>query len=463
MNKKIFGCIFVFFAGLCAFADFNRFNIPDSAEIRRAKAESWFFGDLGQLREKKSEIEKNAVGQEFQIRMEETDSTFAVVVAPKTLLETEIFTEKGVEKRTVDNFAGDSCGGWVLVKDSKTSKPLFLRIYFSQDSDEFVQFAPSGAKTLSDFVISGLYAAHSVPLGIPFEKLYTLSFEQIFSLTENLLPWKYADRQQGQFESKLQMIAAIRKNLERVVYCPDSCYDENGKPVFISSGKERKIDFEEIEKTSGKIENPVVVDDAGFLKWICDGLVEPVTGSFLYRNPLVMPTSEENKTGKKSIISQNYYLSFSLDWCRNLATAALSVKSHRNYLWKDSGVDVTLEPFASEVTDRGITQTAGYLKNSGYQIEKLKPLLFVLASTEPTYCYLAAIKRPLQDKKLSDSEIFAFDRCAVIFPLYDKNGRFNCVIFENGMELTFKQFAEKYKGSFIHLSRVLTENNFYLQ
>ena len=379
------------------------------------------------------------------------------------MLETEIFTEKGVEKRTVDNFAGDSCGGWVLVKDSKTSKPLFLRIYFSQDSDEFVQFAPSGAKTLSDFVISGLYAAHSVPLGIPFEKLYTLSFEQIFSLTENLLPWKYADRQQGQFESKLQMIAAIRKNLERVVYCPDSCYDENGKPIFISSGKERKIDFEEIEKTSGKIENPVVVDDAGFLKWICDGLVEPVTGSFLYRNPLVMPTSEENKTGKKSIISQNYYLSFSLDWCRNLAAAALSVKSHRNYLWKDSGVDVTLEPFASEVTDRGITQTAGYLKNSGYQIEKLKPLLFVLASTEPTYCYLAAIKRPLQDKKLSDSEIFAFDRCAVIFPLYDKNGRFNCVIFENGRELTFKQFAEKYKGSFIHLSRVLTENNFYLQ
>ena len=58
MNKKIFGCIFVFFAGLCAFADFNRFNIPDSAEIRRAKAESWFFGELGQLREKKSEIEK---------------------------------------------------------------------------------------------------------------------------------------------------------------------------------------------------------------------------------------------------------------------------------------------------------------------------------------------------------------------------------------------------------------------
>ena len=54
MNKKIFGCIFVFFAGLCAFADFNRFNIPDSAEIRRAKAESWFFGELGQLREKKS-------------------------------------------------------------------------------------------------------------------------------------------------------------------------------------------------------------------------------------------------------------------------------------------------------------------------------------------------------------------------------------------------------------------------
>lgn len=463
MKKKNFAGALVFFAVFFAFGEFNRFGIPDSTEIRRARTEDWFYAGLEVLREKKSEVVKNPLGQEFQIRMEESGSVFAVIVAPKVPLETEIYTENGVETTVIDTFPADACGSWVFIKNSSDGKPLKLRIYFSMDSEEYVQFTPSGSKTLADFVISGLYAVRSVPVGIPFERLYRSSFEQIFTITENLLPWAYTDRQQGQFDSKLRMISAIRKNLERVVYSPDSCYDEDGKPVFISTGESRTVDFDEIEKTRGKIEKPVTVDEAGFLKWIVDGLVEPVTGSLLYRKPLLVPTVEVNELGSKGVLAQNYDVMFCLDWCRNLAAAALSVKSKRNYLWKDSGVDVQIEPFASEVTESGFTQTAGYLKNSGYQIEKLKPVLYVLASTEPAYCYLAAIKRPVKETGLSASEVFVFDRCAVLFPLYDDEGRFNCVVFENGQELKFDQFLEKYRGCFVHLSRLLTENDFYLQ
>jgi hypothetical protein len=434
-------------------ADFNRLSIPDSTEIRKAAAESWFYDDLTDLREKHKELRKNALGQEFQIRMEETDDSFAVVIAPQMKMEMDLFTENGTERRVVDEYPGDACGSWLLIRNSVTGKPEKIRIFFSNNSEIYVQFSPLGTKTVADYVVAGLYASRAVPVGIPFEQLYTASIQQILLSTENILPWKYADTRKGQFASKLQMIGVIRKNLKRIVYMPDSMYDEDGKPVYISTGKPRD------SEVSVQIENPLTLDQAGFLKWIVDGLVYPVAGSRLYRNPLIVRTVEYNELGLKGVLSRTQELSFTLDWCRNLAAACLSVKAQRNYMWYDACTDVQIEPFSAEVTDKGITQTAGYLKNSGYEISKLKPLLYVLASTEPTYCYLAAIKSPVKDSK--NPEHFTFNDCAVIFPLYNDDGQFNCVIFDNGQELNLSQFTAKYKGCFVHLSRILTETSFY--
>ena len=456
IKKKVaFAC--VFFAVLSAFADFNKMNVPDSAQIRRAVAENWFYEDLKVLREKRVELRQNEAGQDFQVRMEENDSSFAVIVAPKMTLETDFYTEKGIERRTVDDFPGDACGAWILIRNSLTGNPEKIRIYFSQNSDMYIQFSPDGTKTLADFVICGLYASRGVPVGIPFEKLYTASFQQVLSATEHSLPWNYADTQKGQFDAKLQMTGVIRKNLERIVYAPDSCYDENGESIFISSG-EKQTDFDFLK--TRKIEKPVVVDQAGFLKWIVDGLVEPLAGAKLYRNPLMVKTVTYEPTGRNGVLGKNMDISFSLDWCRNLAAAALSVRSQKKYMWNESNMDIQIEPFAAQVTKEGVAQIPGFLKDSGYKIENLKPLLYVLASTEPAYFYLAAIKRPVT-QVYKDSENFIFDQCAAIFPLYDKDGRFACIVFENGAELTLNQFVAKYPGSFVHLSRVLAEKEFY--
>ncbi len=440
------------------FADFNSFNIPDSTEIRLSVAESWFYDDVSDLREKRAELRKNKIGQNFQIRMEETESSFAVIVAPQMKLDVDLYTEHGVVQQTLDQYPGDACGSWELIRNIRTGKPERIRVYFSNNNEMYIQFSPdyestNGNKTLADFVICGLYASRAVPLGIPFETLYTASFQDILRITGNSLPWKYADTQKGQFSSKMQMIGVLRKNQGRIVYLENSCYDENGKLIYISDGNPREIELDENTK------DKILVDQFGYLKWIVDGLVEPVAGSKLYRNPLMVKTQEFNPVGLKGVRENTEDLSFSLDWCRNLAAAAVSIRTHRNYLWSEAGADVTIEPFSAEVTNQGITQTAGYLNNSGYQIEKLKPLLYVLASTEPTYCYLAAVKRPVKDGK--NPEFFKFDQCAVIFPVYNENGQFLCTVFENGKELSLKDFTTKYKGCFVHLSRVLTESRFF--
>lgn len=464
MKKCLLASVILFLTAAFSFADFNRFNIPDSTGIRKACAEAWFYDDLSDLREKRSELRKNEIGQEFQIRMEETDTSFAVIIAPQTKLEVDFYTESGIEQRTVDEYPADAKGAWVLIRNSLTGKPEKIRFFFSANSDMYIQFSPapdavgSGRKVFADFVIGGLFASRGVPVGISFDQLYTVSFQEILDLTEVSLPWKYANTQKGQFHSKHQMIGVIRKNLGRFVYSADSCYNENGEPVKITDGTVRKIEINGKEENKS---NLLVVDQFGFLKWIVDGLVEPIAGSHLYREPLLVKTVEYNPTSLKGVINQNKNddVSFALDWCRNLSAAILSIRTHRNYMWNEAGTDVNIEPFASEVNSKGFTQAAGYIKNSGYKISDLKPLLFVLASTEPTYCYLAAVKRPVNET--ANPEYFKFDQCGIIFPFYDDEGHFSCVIFDNGEELTLNQFTQKYKGSFVHLSRVLTETRFF--
>ncbi len=460
-TKIAFAC--VFFAGFLAFADFNTMNVPDSAQIRRECAQRWFYEDLSVLRQNHVELHSNEIGQEFQIRLEETDSSFAVIVAPKMLLETDFYTENGIERRTVDDFPGDACGAWILFRNSVSGKGEKLRIYFSANSGEYVEFESDENKTLADFVICGLYAAKGVPVGIPFEKLYEASFQQILLLTEHSLPWNYADTQKGQFDSKLQMIGVIRKNLGRIFYSEDSCYNENGESIRISDGKKYSPEDFEDSIIQTKIENPLFVDSAGFLKWIADGLVVPVNGSFLYRDPLMVKTVSYDATGRNGVLGQTMDISFALDWCRNLSAACLSVKSHKKYMWDEANMDVQIDPFASEVSSgAAASQIPGFIKDSGYSVKMLKPLLYVLASSEPAYFYLAAIKRPVKEV-YGNAENFIFDQCAAIFPMYDKDGKFACVVFENGRELTLNQFVSKYEGCYIHLSRVLSEKEFYPQ
>lgn len=461
--RKLFASAFCFIFAAQLFAQFNARSVPDSAEIRSAVKESWLYGDLGSLREKLMELRANAVGQEFQIRMEENDTSFAVIVAPQVKTEMDFYTENGIERRTVDEYPGDACGSWILMRSLLTGEPELIRIYFSANSDMYVQFRPDGRKCVADFVVSGLYASRASPVGIPFESLYTASFQQIFSITSYTLPWHLADSKQGQFGSKLQMIGVIRKNIGRFVYAQDTCQNEEGKSVSISTGDILDMSESEQKAEADGVENPVFGDQAGFVKWIVDGLVEPLAGSRLYREPLLARTVEYNATGLNGVLSQTEDLSFTLDWCRNLAAACLSIKTHRNYMWSEANTDVQTEPFSMSVSENGIVQTAGYLKDSGYQTEALRPLLFVLASAEPTYCYLAAVKRPFKPENSASPDYFVFDQCAVIIPFFNDNGVFSCVVFENGQELSLKEFAAKYKGCFVHLSRVLTEDNFFLE
>ena len=455
MKKSLFIIISVFLA-MPLFAAYNKIGIPDSSEIRAGLEEKWFTAPLSAVRENPPEIHANNNGNKFQVRLEENEQTFNVFVAPYAELNVTVYSDTGahIEKQQV--YPGDYCGSWVLIRDKKTGNPLRIRYYFLKNSEVFIQFTPSAnvKLVLTDLVMSGNYAARGVPTGMPFEKFYTASFDDVMTITETKLPWNYVLADTDLYHSSKQMIAVIREKLPFIQYAQDSMYGGNKDRVHISTG--RKFTKEEI---FGNNEEKLSLSSAGFVKWIADGLVEPLSGGMLKRAPLIKETVEVKENGRQGVLSQRYNLYFSLDWIRNLASAVISVYAGKTYLFNQSGVDVTINPFASSITDRGVSNVVTFIENSGYRVSVLRSLLYVLASTEPGTFYFGAIRGT--DRTVTP-EIMAFNDCVAFFPYFMDDGGFACSVFINGREMNLEDFCLMYSDDFVYLTRVKTSEQFYL-
>lgn len=398
----------------------------------------------------KAVVKTNLIGQKFQVRLEETEDYFSILVAPFAVIEVEVFSDKGRHKERQEVYPGDAPGSWILVRDKKTGKPIKIVYYFASDSDVFVQFSPMGVSSTGDFVVYNCYAAKGVLTGLPFERYYTASFEEVSKWTEKMLPWEYSRIFKDSYHSSLQMIGMIRERLPEISWEDNACYDDEYRPVYITTGKLRPVKDEDSER--------LTLSGAGFLKWIADGIVEPLNGAILKLPPLTYETVSFKNTGFQGILSENYDISFSLDWVRNLATAVVSVRSKKHFRFDNSGVDVTIEPFCSEFTEKGILNLAGFIPNTGYNSKYLKALLYVLAVTEPETFYFGAIR---EVDRTRNPEVKVFNNCAVFFPYFDTNGNFQVVVFKDGAEMKFDDFYQRYCADFVYLTRCACTENFY--
>ena len=461
-GKKLFSAFALFLAcgilGRPLFAEWNSYKIPDSAEVRRQISREWFEGSLDFLRSVNSEIRSNQIGTQFQVRLEEQQDAFLIVVAPKSQMKVDVYEAAGMRTAVEDSYNMESPGSWLLVRSKKDGSPILARYFFSQNSGVYIQFRPNEKTSFADLVIFENFAARGVPIGVPFEKFYTASFAEVQALTKNNIPWDYVQPRIGQYDDTLVMVQTIRENLKNIAYADDAAYNEEGKPVSIQNGQPRFVPF--------NLRSKISVSSAGFVKWICDGLVEPLAGSYLKLSPLVQKTVQVNPSGSQGILEANYNSNLSLDWTRNLAAAVLSVRKNNTILYKDSGVDVSIEPFAARWTDRGVQSAVGYISNTGYKIQYLKPLLYVLATVNPQYFYLAAIRQTGKGPK--GEEVKVFNDAAAIFPYFDADGKFKAVVFYDGAEYSLQQFcgafdSQRSGDSFAHLVRVKTSAKFYPQ
>ena len=267
-----------------AYAEYNSLGIPDSAEIRKDIADSWFNQDLEAIRMQNAQVRKNKSGESFQVSLEEQADNYLIYVCPKTSMKIDVYDSTGVHTVTEDGYPVNSFGSWVYSRSKEDSKSQYIRIYISKNTDVFIQFKPYKNTTVADFVIFNSFAAQNVPVGISFDKLLTSSIAEVYNLTKNSLPWKYSAYVQNQCEEAQIMITTIRSSLKDMTYEEDAMYDDAGRSVSILNGAPHICD----ERNKDKL----VLSSCGFVKWVVDGLIEPMAGSYLKRYvPMFSPSS----------------------------------------------------------------------------------------------------------------------------------------------------------------------------
>ena len=93
---RVFLISFFAFAVLPISAENNKLRIPDSSVIRKAVAENWFIPPLETIRQNRTELRSNAIGQVFQVRLEETPEIYSIIVSPETEISVDLYTQDGV-------------------------------------------------------------------------------------------------------------------------------------------------------------------------------------------------------------------------------------------------------------------------------------------------------------------------------------------------------------------------------
>lgn len=455
--KKIFLCLtFSFLFTAVSFAEYNSYGIPDSTEIRKSIINSWFTQNISELRNKNSEIRKNQIGETFQIRMEEKVSSYAIIVAPQSYLNVDLISEQSKQTVQMAVYPEGAPGSFVLFRDKASGKSQKIQWYFNPDADVYLEFYENFNKTYADMIVCSSYLARSVPIPVKFNQIFSSSFENVLNWTKNSINWKNIKVIPGQYQETFQMIQIIRENIEKMDYAENACYNENGELYSILTGRKFTLLDEKGKEYFPEENGRLTLSGAGFVKWIIDGLVSEYTGKGTKIQEMLIPTVEYSATSKNGVLSQEYNLSFSLDWCRNLSAKVQSLRLSKDYDFKTGGLDVNQNFFVAENINGSLVSSAGYLKDTGYSIRKLKSLLYVLAVREPSYFYLAAIKTPSSVKR----DEMVFNNCAAIFPYFDDAGHFDCAIFMMNSEVSLSDFVSANENSYIHLERVKASNYF---
>ena len=427
-------------------------QIPDSAQIRAAIASSWFSDPIDNVIKRKTETYTDSKGYAFTVSgkyAEDIKDNYAISIIPA-------LTDYDLPNRNLV-----PQGTWILYRNLDTGSPTLIKIYPRENPALSISIHPAAqkahtGKSFIDVCLFNAYVCKDIAIGVPFETLYYLSLSRLKEQTEAVIPWNLFDppRYNSPVKAMSEIIAG---RTYRLVYLEDGCFDHNGKPVHISN-LQPQTEFEinaamNIDQIQSEVSGGV--DSAGFAKWIIDGIIRPVAGQGTIIESLKRST-EVPKTHFTKPYLDKVNIFFGLDWIRNLGSAALSLNLNRTVYPDDSGLDVTVCPFAltnaaSTASEKAAKQPAflGYQQYAGYQTSYLVPILYYLAIGEPGHFYLACLSRgPIS------SENRVYNQIAVFFPYFDQWGEFHLDIYEDGALVPVSTFIENNKDTYTALVRV---------
>jgi hypothetical protein len=428
-------------------------KIHDDSSLRISLVDSWFKEAPGRVLAKRAEIHTLAGGGRVRVSSQDAGEEFIVLLA----------RELDLGGQTSGDFPGWAQGSWVLIRP-RDGNPLDnrIRVFLKSDPYTYVQFRPFPGvddKCQMDVVLYDGYIVRSLPLPVPFERLFVLPVETVFAIAGDKFPRRYFDPLPGMYTDQRDFIKAIRARLPELSFADDGAIDENGRYVFINT----------LEAQDPRITGePAGLNCSGFAKWVVDGILRPVSKSRLPIAPLKRPFGDRGSSFTEPWEAAKDPF-FGLDWCRNLAARAASTLRSPAFGAGLDEIEVRRWPFAELVkrSRDGVSPQSypGFLKDAGFGIEGLHALLYTLAVDEPGHIYLAAVNNEISAPTTASNprglpRMRQYFHIAVLVPYFNENGVFQVAVFESAAETSFTRFKARYPGHFVNLSRVPVEAAF---
>lgn len=339
-------------------------------------------------------------------------------------------------------------GAWIIKRDLSNGQFVQAKVFLRNDPNTFLRLYPFGERSKLDLVIYRGVVRHDVILPVPFRKLLVSPLSDIVAWTRDSVDWELLSPVPGLYGNLRDLVRAVRERLGGLRYGDDGALDEAGRPVLIAGGSPG---------------TDPGLNCSGFAKWVVDGMLKPITGSWL----AVEPLKERHEDLRGSSFTQPYERMrdpfFGLDWSWNLGKAVADAlyPNRRNRVTDN---DVRISAFA--LVDRGSSEPANgsqtyepYPANfeiGGYRVDGLRPLLYVLAIREPGSYYIASFNRRMGQ----DVTLRQYFHEALLFPYFEPSGEFKVVVFESAAETSLDAVLRRYPSEFAHLVRIPAQPGF---
>jgi hypothetical protein len=391
--------------------------------------------------EKQPVMEQLPNGDRVEVRAIEGRDEILVVFSRELM--------RGNPRRETGHFPGWAQGSWMLSRRKDDGVGTLIRIFLRSDQYTYIQFRPfDNDKCQMDVVVYGGFIIRSMPLAVPFERLYSMRLNDVIGLAGNRFPLRYFEPDPIYYSDTRALISQVRASIGDLRFADDGAIDENGNFVFI-------------ETLQPQPEAGAGLNCSGFAKWLIDGILRPVTGSRLSIPKLKAPFGERG-----SLFTVNWEARrdpyFGLDWIRNLAAEAngtLRSPAFRELEEFEVRRDVFSSVLVSQNRTFVINSYPGFMEDAGFGIEGIHPLLYTLAVDYPFSFYLAAVNTEIgapvtEDNLRGSPRLRQYFHVAALFPFFDENGVFRVVVFESAAETSFAGFRTRYPGHFVNLVQI---------
>ena len=431
-------------------------QIPDDSLLRIRLKESWLTETPARVLGRRSSIHNLESGERVEVRAVESRDEFMVLFS-RELMSGRVAAENtpALPRRGTGQFPGWAQGSWMLIRRKDNGEGALIRVFLRSDQYTYIQFRPfTNEKSQMDVVLYGGYVTRSLPLPVPFERLYTMPLNEVLNLAGSKFPRRYFDPDPADYLNSRKFISLVRGRLGGLRFADDGAIDENGNYVFIENLQQQS------SASAG-------LNCSGFAKWLVDGILRPITGGRLSIAPLKAPFGERGSSFTELWEKRDPY--FGLDWIRNLAAEANGVLRSAGYRSIDE-FEVRIDTFSSVLVIENAqgTQSArnfvlhnypGFLEEAGYSAEGIHPLLYTLAINEPGRFYLAAINNERGPAATAENprgrpRLRQYYHVAALAPYFDEYGVFRVVVFESAEETSFNAFSTRYPGHCINLVRI---------